>query len=83
MILSKTKIPANTVRRLLNDLEANSRDATGQDATSQDGIRAPFSLDLDSNHLPSDSTSVEHLAGQLEENIMLRSFTNFFDEELN
>lgn len=77
MTLRKTNIPASTVRRLLADLEANSRH------DSQYEIRAPFTLELNSGQRNPNSVTVEQLAGQLEENIMFRSFTNFFDEELN
>lgn len=77
MTLRKTNIPTQIVQRLIADLDqCKEVDDHGE-------IRAPFTLDLDSDRATHPaSATVEHLAGQLEENIMLRDLTTFH-EELN
>lgn len=77
MSLRKTSIPSDTVMRLLADIESN------YPKSDKDEIRAPFVLDLDSDQEYSDSASVEHLAGQLDESVMFWEYTNFDQTRLN
>lgn len=77
MMLRKSNIPAFNARKLLSDLE------TGVSKGDDGQIHAPFALDLGGGRESSESTTVERLADQLEENFMLRELTNIFDQGLN
>lgn len=74
MAVRRTDIAIDAVHKLLADLES-------QYPRDLDEVRAPFPMDLDSEE-EHDCLTVEHLAGQLQENMALREFTNIFDREM-
>ncbi|QUC22753.1 uncharacterized protein UV8b_06994 [Ustilaginoidea virens] len=75
MTLRKGDMSAVAARRILADLESNwpSRAPLG-------GIEAPFMLDLNRALSEPGTASVDYLAGQLEDNILLGDYTNVFGD---
>ena len=75
MALRNGSVSTETARRLLNYVQQNSlQDVPGE-------LRATFMLDLDLSMSDPNSVTVERLAADFEDNVLLRVFTCEFDKE--
>lgn len=74
MALCNGDISSTAARRILLDFENRSPDRISG------GIRATFMVDLHRALSEPSSSTVECLADQFEDNLMLREYTTFFDE---
>lgn len=75
LAMQKSNMPSGTARHILNDLEKEHQNPILGD------IRATFMADLDLAQSDPSSATVEHLAKQLEDNMLLSDFTTFLEEE--
>ena len=73
MTVQKTDMPSRTARRILDDVENEHLDPVLGE------IRATFMADLDLAQSDPDSATVEHLAKQFEDNVLLRDFTTILE----
>lgn len=74
LIMQKSDIPSRTARRILQDLE------TGHPRHFSEPIRATFMADLSLALSDPSSATVEHLAKQFEDNLLLKDYTNILDD---
>lgn len=73
LTMQKTDMPSRTARRILHDLE---KDRVGQMSSA---IRATFMADLDLAVSDPSSATVENLARQFEDNLLLKDFTTLLE----
>ena len=73
LIMQKSDISSHTARRILHDLERNPDQFPGE-------IRATFMADLNLALSDPGSATVERLAKQFEDNVLLKDYTTFLDE---
>ncbi|KJZ69239.1 hypothetical protein HIM_11362 [Hirsutella minnesotensis 3608] len=72
LIMQKSDVPSRTARRILHDLERNPDHFPGE-------IRATFMVDLNLALSDPGSATVEHLAKQFEDNVLLKDYTTVLD----
>ena len=75
LAMQKSNMPSRTARRILSDLDKEHKNPTLGE------VRATFMADLDLAQSDPSSATVEHLAKQLEDNMLLKDFTTFLEEE--
>ena len=73
LTMQKSDIPSRTARRILHDLENDNLGGISGE------IRATFMADLSLALSDPGSATVEHLAKQFEDNVLLKDYTTIFD----